>query len=147
MEPHNLPTVLWKTCPIRTSLGVLGRQWTLLVLRDVSFFRKVRFSDILHNNPGLSARLLSLRLKDLQREGLIERVMNPQDHRVVWYNLTEKGSDVIPVLAALIQYGAKHRAREVFADKKPREFGTLFPQDQEYMLGGFLGYVRKAKGG
>jgi DNA-binding HxlR family transcriptional regulator len=144
MEPHNLPTAMWKTCPIRSSLGVLGRAWTLLVLRDVSFFRKVRFSDILHNNPGLNPRLLSLRLKELQKEGLIHRVVNPDDHREVWYNITQKGLDVVPILAAFIQFGAKHRAKEVFPDKAPRSFGTLFPHDQEYMLGDFYDYARAA---
>ena len=68
MEPHTVPTVLWKTCPIRSSLGVLGRRWSLLILRDVAFFRKVRFSDMLRTNSGLSPRLLSIRLKELQRE-------------------------------------------------------------------------------
>jgi DNA-binding HxlR family transcriptional regulator len=144
MEPHNLPTVMWKTCPIRSSLGVLGRAWTLLVLRDVSFFRKVRFSDILHNNPGLSARLLSVRLKELQKEGLIDRMVNPDDHREVWYNITQKGLDAVPILAAFIQFGAKHRAKEVFPDKTPRAFATLFPRDQEYMLGDFYEYARAA---
>lgn len=142
MEPHNLPTVMWKSCPIRSSLGVLGRQWALLVLRDVSFFRKVRFSDILRNNPGLNPRLLSIRLRDLQKEGLIDRVVNPDDHREVWYNITEKGQDVVPILTAFIQYGAKHRAKEVFADKKPREMTQLFPRDREYMLGQLYEYAR-----
>ncbi|MCI4336218.1 MAG: helix-turn-helix transcriptional regulator [Thermoplasmata archaeon] len=142
MEPHKLPAVMWKTCPIHSSLGVLGRAWTLLVLRDVSFFRKVRFSDILHNNPGLSARLLSIRLKQLQKEGLIDRAVNPEDHREVWYNITQKGLDVVPILAAFIQFGARHRAKEVFPDKVPRDFRTLFPRDQEYMLGDFYNYAR-----
>ena len=152
MAPHNLPTVVWKTCPIRSSLGVLGRRWTLLVLRDVSFFRKVRFSDTLRNYPGLNARLLSIRLKELQREALVERVTNPDDRREVWYNITEKGQDVVPILSAFIQYGAKHRAKEVFKDKIPREFETLFPQDREYMLGQLFDYARsreatKVRGG
>lgn len=142
MEPHNLPTVMWKNCPIRSSLGVLGRHWALLVLRDVSFFRKVRFSDILRNNPGLNPRLLSIRLRELQKEGLIERAVNPNDHREVWYNITSKGQDVVPILTAFIQYGAKHRAKEVFADKKPREMNQLFPQDREYMLGQLYAYAR-----
>ena len=152
MEPHNLPTVMWKTCPIRSSLGVLGRRWTLLVLRDVSFFRKVRFSDILRNNPGLNARLLSLRLKELQREGLVERMTNPSDHREVWYDITEKGQDIVPILSAFIQYGAKHRAKEVFKDRAPREFEALFPEDRKYMLGQLFEYARspdltKVRGG
>lgn len=143
MEPYNLPTVMWKTCPIRSSLGVLGRRWALLVLRDISFLRKVRFSDILRNNPGLNPRLLSIRLRDLQKEGLIERKVNPEDHREVWYNITEKGQDVVPVLTSFIQYGAKHRAREVFADKKPREMSELFPHKREYMLGQLYDYARR----
>lgn len=147
MEPHNIPTVMWKTCPIRSSLGVLGRAWSLLVLRDVSFFRKVRFSDILHNNPGLNPRLLSLRLRELQKEGLIERLVNPEDHREVYYNITEKGQDVVPILSAFIQYGAKHRANEVFKDKRPRVFDALFPQDKEYMLGQLYEYARTPEKG
>jgi len=142
MEPHNLPTVMWKTCPIRSSLGVLGRRWALLVLRDVSFFRKVRFSDILHNNRGLNPRLLSLRLRELQKEGLIVRVTNPDDHREVWYDITAKGQDIVPILTAFIQYGAKHRATEVFTDKKPREMTQLFPDDRPYMLGRLYAYAR-----
>lgn len=142
MEIEHLPTVMWKTCPIRSSLGVLGRQWSLLVLRDVSFFRKVRFSDMLRNNPGLNPRLLSLRLKELQKEGLIARAVNPDDHREVWYDITDKGRDVVPILTAFIQYGAKHRAKEVFNDKKPREMGQLFPRDREYMLGPLFDYAQ-----
>ena len=137
---------MWMTCPIRSSLGVLGRQWSLLVLRDVSFFRKVRFSDMLRNNPGLSARLLSVRLRELQKEGLIQRVVNPDDHREVWYDITEKGQVVVPILTAFIQYGTKHRAQEVFADKRPREFERLFSRDREYMLGQLYDYARAKVG-
>jgi DNA-binding HxlR family transcriptional regulator len=146
MEIGHIPTVMWKTCPIRSSLGVPDRQWTLLVLRDVSFFRKVRFSDILRNNPGLNPRLVSLCLKDLQKEGLIDRAVSPEDHRKVWYNITEKGKDLVPIRTAFIQYGAKHRAKEVFSDKKPREMGQLFPRDREYMLGPLLDYARTPAG-
>jgi DNA-binding HxlR family transcriptional regulator len=147
MEIQHVPTVMWKACPIRSSLGVLGRQWSLLVLRDVSFFRNVRFSDMLRTNPGLTSRLLALRLKELQKEGLIVRQPNPDDHREVWYNLTEKGRDVVPILTAFIQYGSKHRAKEVFNDKTPRDLGQLFPRDGEYMLGPLLDYARTSSAG
>jgi DNA-binding HxlR family transcriptional regulator len=146
MEPQHVPTVRFKVCPIRSSLGVLGKRWALLVLRDISFLRTVRFSDILRNNPGLSPRLLSLRLKDLQKEELIVRVVNPKDHREIWYNITDKGRDAVPILTAFIQYGAKHRAKEVFSDKKPRTIGRLFPQDRTYMLGQLFEYARATDG-
>lgn len=142
VELRYSPTVRFEVCPIRSSLGVLGRRWTLLVLRDVSFSRRVRFSDILRNNPGLHPRLLSIRLSELRGEGLIERVVNPQDHREIWYEITDKGRDVVPILTAFIQYGAKHRAKEVFRDRKPKTMERLFPQDRGYMLGELYGYAR-----
>lgn len=142
MEPNILPTVMWKSCPIRSSMGVLGRQWALLILRDAAFFKNVRYSDFLRNSRGMNPRLLSLRLRELQKEGLLERVADPNDHRQVFYQITEKGRDVVPILSALIQYGSKHRAREVFSDRKPRDMDTLFPTGREYMLGEFYDYAR-----
>ena len=61
----------------------------LLTTRDVAFHRLVKFSQILKNNQGLTPRVLSLRLKDLQNDGLIERVLGPKDQRVVNYRLRQ----------------------------------------------------------
>jgi DNA-binding HxlR family transcriptional regulator len=135
MERELSPRVGFNVCPIRSSLGVLGRRWTLLVLRDISFFPEARFSDMLRNNSGLSPRVLSIRLRELQSEGLIERSEVPGHPRDVHYRLTRKGEDVIPILSAFIQYGAKHRAHEVFKDGKSRRIGQLFPGESEFMLG------------
>ncbi len=63
-----IPTVQPKACPIHASLGVLGRKWALLLLRDVAFHEHVRFSDMLRNSPGLTPRILTMRLKELQEE-------------------------------------------------------------------------------
>lgn len=142
MKPNILPTVMWKTCPIRSSMGVLGRQWALLILRDVAFFEDVRYSDFLRNNPGMNPRLLSLRLRELRKEGLVDRVEDPNDHRQVFYRITVKGRDVVPILSAFIQYGAKHRYREVFKDRTPRQMEELFPTGREYMLGPLYDYAR-----
>src|SRR5713101_1569152 len=67
-----IPRVPFEVCPIRSSLGVLGKKWTLLVMRDVAFYRLVKFSQILKNNPGLTPRVLSLRLVDGKPHQLAE---------------------------------------------------------------------------
>ena len=144
LEPLS-PLIPFKNCPIRSSLGVLGKKWTLLVLRDVAFYRLVKFSQILKNNRGLTPRVLSLRLKDLQNDGLIERVSGPKDLRVVNYRLTKKGNDTIPILTGFIQYGVQHHSRRVFEDGEPRELADLYPKDQQEMLGRLLSYARGAK--
>jgi len=137
-----LPKVLFEECPIRSSLGVFGRKWALLVLRDVAFMKDVNFSQILRNNPGLTPRVLVMRLAELRREGLIERIKDPSDDRIVKYSLTPKGQDAIPILTSFIQFGATHFAQRVFDDAKPRSVAELFPQREKIMLGKLVAYAR-----
>lgn len=104
----------------------------------------VSFSQILKGNPGLGPRVLSIRLRELQREGLIERLVDSEDSRIVRYVLTRKGRDAIPVLTALIQFGAWHYPGLVFGDGKPRDLHELFPGEQKLMLGRLLAYANEA---
>ncbi|HEV2317713.1 MAG TPA: helix-turn-helix domain-containing protein [Thermoplasmata archaeon] len=134
--------VAFENCPIRVSLGSLGRKWTLLILRDVAFFPGSSFSTIQRNNPGLGNRILSMRLKQLLREGLIERLAGEGTTEVSGYILTERGRAVLPVLTALIQYGAWFHAGEVFADQRPRRLEEVFPAPRDYLVGGLAEYVR-----
>jgi len=127
-EKPLLPSVAFKNCPIRTSLGVLGKKWTLLVLRDIAFLKIDRFNQILRSIPGLTPRVLVLRLRELEENGLIESVVIQQSPRLVRWVLTEMGWDTIPTLMCLISFGAKWYPEAVFADKKPRTVEELFPK-------------------
>ena len=97
-----VPIVPVESCPIQASLGVLGRKWALLVLRDIAFYEKVRFTDILRKNAGLTPRILTFRLKELATEGVIQRMLGNSGKRDVFYELTAKGADAIPILAAYL---------------------------------------------
>jgi len=143
MEP--VLQVPFEKCPIRASLGSLGRKWALLVLRDVAFFRDTTFSQILRNNRGMTPRVLSMRFKDLCKEGLIQRNVDSDDERVVHYQLTAKGRDVVPILTAFIQYGIRHHADIVFEDEKPRELERVFPGEQAFMLGRLSRYAQQGR--
>ncbi len=65
------PQVKIVNCPIKTSLGVLGKKWTMLIIRDIGFLKIKRFNRILESIPGLTPRVLSMRLKELEKEGII----------------------------------------------------------------------------
>jgi DNA-binding HxlR family transcriptional regulator len=138
--------VPFKSCPIRASLdlGYLGRKWALVVLRDVAFSRDMTFGQILRKNSGLTPRALSMRLRDLQTEGVIRRVADATDSRKVHYRLTRQGEDAVPILTALVQYGIRHHSDKVFEDKRPRELETLYPGNQEFMLGRLERFAMKA---
>ena len=65
------PQVKFVNCPIRTSLGILGKKWTILIIRDIGVRKINRFNRILESIPGLTPRVLSMRLQELEKEGLI----------------------------------------------------------------------------
>ncbi|MCJ2519865.1 MAG: helix-turn-helix transcriptional regulator [Candidatus Thermoplasmatota archaeon] len=138
-----IPEIPFESCPIRASLGVLGRKWACLVLRDVAFFGEMTFTRILRNNPGMTPRILSIRLRDLKEEGVIERIEDPSNPRNVTYRLTRKGEDAIPILTSLIQYGMLYHANRVFGDGKSRQLGEVFPGKQRTMLGSLGPYAKE----
>jgi DNA-binding HxlR family transcriptional regulator len=72
-----------------------------MVLRDVAFMGETSFRDFMKHNEGLTPRVLSMRLRDLREEGLIERVSDLTDNRVVRHRITRKGRDAVPTLTAL----------------------------------------------
>ena len=99
------PLLAYQADPIRESVKHLGRKWTLLVLRDIAFLNLDRFGKILRNNPGLSPRVLSRRLREMRAEGLLERI---GDSDKVVYRLTERGEDAVFILLAFLRYGIRH---------------------------------------
>jgi len=82
----------------------VGDRWTILVLRDLSRGRS-RFSTLLESLKGISANLLSDRLKRLEEHGMIERVFYSDHPPRAEYQLSAKGKAFVPVLVALRDYG------------------------------------------
>ena len=79
---------------------VIGRRWTGAILRALTCGR-TRFNDIAHTVPGLSDRLLSERLKELEGEGLVVRTVTPSTPVRIEYSLTESGEALLPVIQAV----------------------------------------------
>ncbi len=71
-----IPAVSFTSCPIATSLGVLGKKWTILIIRDIGMRKMERFSELLKGVQGITPRVLSQRLKELGGAGIIEHVKN-----------------------------------------------------------------------
>lgn len=120
------PKVRFAECPIKATLGVLGRKWTMLILRDIGFRKIDRFNRLLGSIPGLTPRVLSMRLRELEEEGFIKCAENQESPMVVRWALTEKGGDTLPILLRFIAFGSKWYPEEVFGDKRPRMLNELF---------------------
>jgi DNA-binding HxlR family transcriptional regulator len=123
-----VPTTKFRICPIHVTIEILGKKWTLLILRDIALLNINRFNQIRRSLPGLTPRVLTLRLQELEERGFIQAKVIKESPRIVEWMLTEKGNDTIPILMSILAYGSKWYADEVFKDHRPRTLEELFPQ-------------------
>ena len=96
------------TCPISTSLDVLGDKWTLLILRDIVFAGKSTYGQFLQSAEKMATNILADRLTVLESHGLVTKAVAADKKSKFTYRLTEKGVDVVPILVEFVLWGAKH---------------------------------------
>ncbi|CCH01100.1 transcriptional regulator, HxlR family [Fibrella aestuarina BUZ 2] len=96
------------TCPISTSLDVLGDKWTLLILRDIVFAGKSSYGQFLESAEKMATNILADRLAILESQGIVTKTVATDKKSKFTYRLTEKGVDIVPILVALVVWGAKH---------------------------------------
>jgi len=111
-----------KKCPIEVVLSHLGKKWTIQIIRDL-FKGKKRFSEFLDSNPQISTKMLSLRLKELQKSVLIEKKITSTTPVMIEYSLTEKGNALNKVLFQLAEFSLKNYPNEVY-NTKPKSVET-----------------------
>jgi DNA-binding HxlR family transcriptional regulator len=93
-------------CPVCRTAEVVCGKWTLLVIRDLADGRS-RFCELERSLAGISPRTLSLRLRALEEEGIVERQTFPEVPPRVEYALTEKGLALIPIIESMRLYGSE----------------------------------------
>jgi DNA-binding HxlR family transcriptional regulator len=121
------PAIPITSCPIAATLEVLGKKWTLEILRDIGMRKNERFSQLLESVEGISPRLLSRRLRELEASGLVMRVEESASPKKVTWKFTEKGWDTLPILMSYVAFGSKYFPERVFADGQPREMKEMYP--------------------
>ena len=92
------------TCPVCRTAEIVCGKWTLLVIRDLAEGRS-RFCELERSLAGISPRTLSLRLRALEEEGVVERQTFPEVPPRVEYVLTPKGRALAPLIESMRTYG------------------------------------------
>ncbi len=100
-----------KTCPVTTTLNIIGGRWTMLILRDL-FSGTRRFGELRKSLAGISPRTLSARLKFLEQEGIVERKVYPEVPPKVEYSLTQRGRTLGRIIKGLKDWGKEHSGKE-----------------------------------
>jgi DNA-binding HxlR family transcriptional regulator len=93
-----------ETCAVCATADIICGKWTMLVIRDLAD-GSTRFSELERSLAGISPRTLSLRLRALEEEGIVERTTYPQVPPRVEYSLTEKGRALVPLIEDMRAYG------------------------------------------
>src|SRR5919201_303725 len=93
-----------QTCPVCQTAEIISGKWTLLIIRDLAEGRS-RFCELERSLEGISPRTLSLRLRALEAEGIIERRTYPEVPPRVEYRLTPKGEALVPLIEQMRRYG------------------------------------------
>ena len=96
-------------CPINLSLEILGDKWSLIIIRDIVFGNRRHFREFLTQSmEGIASNILADRLKRLVEEGILSKSDDPSHKQKALYSLTEKGIDLVPVLAQMAVWGRKY---------------------------------------
>ncbi|MDW7733301.1 MAG: helix-turn-helix domain-containing protein [Methanolobus sp.] len=92
------------SCPVEATLGVIGGKWKPLILWQLKG-EVLRYNSLQQALPGISPRMLTKQLRELEEDGIVKREMYPEIPPKVEYSVTDFGRTLIPVLEALAQWG------------------------------------------
>lgn len=97
-------------CPIAPVVDIVFSRWTTPILWQLNAHGRQRFNDLRDLVDGITAKVLTQRLRQLERDGLISRTMHAEIPPRVEYEITDLGRSLAPVFAALVNWSDDHLA-------------------------------------
>lgn len=92
-------------CEIEVTLEILTGKWKALIIWNLNLHKVIRYNEFIRLIPGITQKMLSQQLKDLEQNGLVSRTVYPEVPPMVEYSLTELGQDLIPILEEMDKWG------------------------------------------
>ena len=95
-------------CPAEMTLDIIGGRWKVLILWQL-FQGRARFSELSRALHGITQKMLTQQLRELEKDGIVHRQVYAQVPPKVEYSLTPLGESLRPVVDAMCEWGIKHR--------------------------------------
>ena len=105
-------------CPVVNTLDIIGGKWKVLILYYLNGETR-RFNELQRLLAGITQRMLTLQLRELENDGIVHREVYPQVPPKVEYSLTEFGRTLMPVIEAMHRWGEQYAAECVKHKKQP----------------------------
>lgn len=110
--PEQIAKKVLPACPVETTLTLIGDKWKVLILRDLLPGTK-RFGELKKSIGSVSQKVLTAQLRDMEKNGLVNRKVYPEVPPRVEYSLTELGQSLKPILDAMWNWGEEYKARNI----------------------------------
>lgn len=101
----NLPA-----CPVETCVSLIGSKWRLLIMRDLLLNGSMRFKELQRSIGGVSQKVLTSNLRDMEEAGLVIRRVYAEVPPRVEYSLTKTGKSLKPIIDAMWTWGENYQA-------------------------------------
>lgn len=122
-------------CPINLAIELFGDRWTLLILRDIVFADRRHFGELLRgSDERITTSVLSDRLDRLVDAGILTRSDDPTHKQKAIYSLTDSGVDLVPVLATIGNWGARHCPADPDRVLAARELNYELPESWSALM-------------
>ncbi|MNC20117.1 MULTISPECIES: winged helix-turn-helix transcriptional regulator [Paenibacillus] len=99
-----------QACPVETTLDIIGGKWKGIILYQLMEGTK-RFNEFRRLNPGITQFMLTLQLRELERDGIIHREIYKEVPPKVEYSLTDFGRTLEPVIVSMKAWGESYKVR------------------------------------
>jgi DNA-binding HxlR family transcriptional regulator len=118
-----------KSCPIETTFKIIGKKWAILIIREM-LRGTTQFNRFLENIDGITPKVLTERLRELQKFGIVRRRIVSEYPIRVEYEMTDLGKEFEPVLLAAASFSMRNMPKIVFKDGKSRNPANFLTQQQ-----------------
>ena len=115
-----------KNCPLEISLRIIGKKFTIHIIRNMLLLKQTRFNEFLNSMEGISTKTLSVRLREMEDAGLITRTIIERRPLKVEYRLTEKGEALSPVMIQMANFSMRWEPKKVFKNQEPSTIKETF---------------------
>lgn len=102
-----------ESCPIEHTVNLIGHKWKVLILRNLNNEGTQRFGQLNKGIKGITQKMLTQQLRQLEADGLINRKVYPEVPPKVEYSLTEFGESLKPILEAMNKWGIEHIEKSI----------------------------------
>lgn len=110
-------------CPVEFTLDVIGGKWKGVLLYHM-MDSTVRFNEFRRICPGITQRMLTLQLRELEEDGVVHREVYHQVPPKVEYSLTDFGRSLIPIIKLMRDWGLEYQAKQQTSDSRPLDAGV-----------------------